>query len=86
MEKRYDIDFADSVYNDLRNIPSRIGDSILDQIEHLERFPEMGWEINRESWKGYQLVVEGYRILYKINKEKKLVKIYHIRHGKRNFQ
>jgi len=86
MDKRYDIHFADSVYDDLRDIPSQIGDSILDQIENLESFPEMGLEINRKSWNGYQLVVEGYRILYKIDKEKQLVEIYHIKHGKRNFQ
>jgi mRNA-degrading endonuclease RelE of RelBE toxin-antitoxin system len=85
MDKKYDVDFAEDVFLDLEDIPGKVGDEIHEKIENLQQFPEMGLKINRESWKGYQLVVAGYRILYKIDEEKKLVKIYHIRHGKRNF-
>jgi mRNA-degrading endonuclease RelE of RelBE toxin-antitoxin system len=86
MEKRYNVFFADEVFEDLADIPSKIGDAILDNIEILERFPRIGLEIDRKSWKGFQLVTHGYRVLYKIDEKKKLVKIYHIRHGKMDFQ
>jgi mRNA-degrading endonuclease RelE of RelBE toxin-antitoxin system len=86
MEKRYNIDFADDVYHDLAEIPAKVGNAILDNIEILERFPRIGLEIDRQSWKGYQLVTYGCRVLYKIDEKNKLVKVYHIRHGKRDFQ
>jgi hypothetical protein len=30
MEKKYNIDFADGVYNDLAEIPAKVGSAILD--------------------------------------------------------
>jgi len=86
MEKKYNVFFADKVFEDLADIPSKIGNAILDNIEILERFPRIGLEIDRKNWKGYQLVTHGYRVLYKIDEKKKIVKIYHIRHGKMDFQ
>lgn len=86
MDKIYNILFADDVFDELGDIPSKTGDAILDKIELLERFPRIGLETEKKSWKGFQLVVKGYRVLYKIDEKKKVVKIYHLRHGKMDFQ
>jgi hypothetical protein len=62
MEKKYNIDFADGVYNDLAEIPAKVGSAILDNIEVLERFPRIGLEIDRKSWKAYQLATQIFRM------------------------
>jgi len=62
MEKKYNIDFADGVYNDLAEIPAKVGSAILDNIEVLERFPRIGLEIDRKSWKANQLATQIFRM------------------------
>jgi mRNA-degrading endonuclease RelE of RelBE toxin-antitoxin system len=86
MEKRFNTLFADDAFDELAEIPSKIGSAILDTIELLERFPRIGMEIDKKSWKGFHLVTHGYRVLYQIDEKKKTLKIYHIRHGKMEFQ
>ena len=86
MGKKYKVLFVESVFDDLSGIPSKIGNNILDQIELLEIFPQLGMKTNRKSFKGYQLIIDNYRILYKINKQKKYIKSHLIKHGRMDFQ
>lgn len=87
MEKKYNILFAEKVFDDLNGIPSsKIAGNILDKIEYLEIFPELGMKIIKKTFKGYQLIIDEYRVLYKINKQSKYIRIYSIRHGRMDFQ
>ena len=86
MDKQYRIIFSDQIYKDLLDIPSKISNEILDTIQHLEVFPEMGIKIQSKFWSGHQIFIKNYRVLYKIIDDKKLIRVYHIRHGKRYFK
>ncbi|MCP4134425.1 MAG: type II toxin-antitoxin system RelE/ParE family toxin [bacterium] len=86
MDKKYNVILAESFFQDLENIPPITTNEILDKIELLGIFPQLGIKLSIKNWIGYyQLVVKNYRILYTINKEKKLVTVYFARHGKMNF-
>ena len=87
MEKKYNVDLADSLFKDFETIPSKSLAQILGKIELLENFPEMGSVCLSPKWEGYrQLVIEQYTVLYKVEKAKKLVVIYFAKHGRMNFR
>lgn len=83
MEKRYKVLFADSVLCDFKSISSKYLERIIEKVELLESFPELGVVCRGNKWEGYrQLIVDFYRILYKVDHEKKIIHILYAKHGK----
>jgi mRNA-degrading endonuclease RelE of RelBE toxin-antitoxin system len=71
MEKTYKVLLTDIALKNLEPLPSKQITKILDKIELLESFPEMGTSIQKQKWQGYrQLIVDWYRVVYKTNDEK----------------
>ncbi len=87
MEKTYKILLTDIALGNLEPLPAKHTDKILDKTELLESFPEMGTSIQKPNWQGYrQLIVDWYRVVYKIDEKKKLITIHLIQHGKMDFR
>lgn len=87
MEKLYEVLISDIALEHLEDIPSKYISKILDTIELLESFPELGFEVQSLNWSGYrQLIIEWYRVVYKVESEKKLIVIHLVKHGRMNFQ
>jgi addiction module RelE/StbE family toxin len=87
MEKTYKVLLTDIALKNLEPLPSKQITKILDKIELLESFPEMGTSIQKQKWQGYrQLIVDWYRVVYKINETKKLITIHLIQHGRMDFE
>jgi len=87
MEKKYKILFANSVFLDFETIPSRFLKQIIEKIELLEVFPELGVACESPKWKGYrQLIIDFYNVMYTVDKSKNLVTIHFTIHGKMDSQ
>jgi mRNA-degrading endonuclease RelE of RelBE toxin-antitoxin system len=76
MNKPYKILYVEKVFNEFSEIPSKISIEILRGIQHLSSFPLMGKLLESNYWKGYQIVIEGYRVFYTVNHEKKFLTVY----------
>ncbi|MFW5862660.1 MAG: type II toxin-antitoxin system RelE family toxin [Spirochaetota bacterium] len=86
MEKTHKVLITDIALGNLESFPSNHINRILNSIELLESFPEMGTKILKTEWQGYrQLIVDWYRIMYKIDDTNKIVFIHFIKHCKMNF-
>ena len=87
MEKTYKIFLTDTALKNLEPLPDKHIKKILDSIGHLEVFPEMGYSIQKPTWKEYrQLIIDQYRVIYRINDEKHKIYIHIIQHGNMNFK
>ena len=87
MDELYKIFISEPALMYLESLPPVHVGKILDSIRLLETFPEMGFHVQSPNWSEFrQLIVDWYRIVYKIEKEKKLVTIHLVKHGKMNFQ
>ena len=88
MEKIYKLILADSVFYDLESIPSRLITEILHKVYLLETFPELGFAVtDKEKWIGFrELIANEYKVLYTVDKQRKIVLVHFIKHGKMNFQ
>jgi len=87
MGKTYKVIIADSVFLDLEVIPyPKVISKIVEKIYYLESFPELGVAIERKNWIGYrQLIVDSYRVIYSLNKSKKIVYVQFVKHCKMDF-
>ena len=64
---------------DLENVPYRKAERILEKVELLSEFPEMGSKMFF-AWEGYrQLIVGNYRVIYEVVTPRR-VEIAYIRH------
>jgi plasmid stabilization system protein ParE len=61
---------------------SQFGTSLLDHVELLARFPRLGSLIRKRS-RVRKLVHSPILVYYRIDENKRLIKILHIRHGAR---
>jgi plasmid stabilization system protein ParE len=61
---------------------SRFGDSLLDHIELLSRFPQMGSTIRKKA-RVRKLSHSPVVVYYQIREDKRLVEILHVRHASR---
>ncbi len=85
MEKTYKVLFASSVFHDFETIPVKFLGRIIEKVELLEVFPELGVACRDEKWIGYrQLIIDFYKILYTIDDSKKLITVHFAKHGKMN--
>ncbi len=59
MEKSHKVLITDVVLKNLESFPSKHITKILDTIELLESFPELGFPVQSPNWQGYrQLIVD----------------------------
>jgi plasmid stabilization system protein ParE len=85
VDTEYKVIYADQIFDDLENIPAKPALAIIDQIDHLELFPEMGSSVQSEKWKGYRhLIVKDHVVFYIVNHKRKTVDIKFIKHGRMN--
>ena len=61
---------------------SRFGAALLDHVDLLGRFPRMGNTIRKRS-RVRKLVHSPILVYYQVHEEKRLVEIFHFRHGSR---
>lgn len=61
---------------------SRFGSSLLDHIDLLARFPNMGGVIRKRSHVR-KLLHSPILIYYQVHEEKRLIEVLHLRHGAR---
>lgn len=61
---------------------SRFGSSLLDHVELLTRFPRMG-SIIRKRPRVRKLVHSPFLIYYRLDDDKRMIEILHLRHGAR---
>lgn len=70
-----------------RNDPTaavRVGDKIIDHIEVLKSFPEIGPVYRRRpAGDVRQITCRPFRVFYRLNRDKRLVEILHVWHGAR---
>ena len=86
MEKLYKIFLTDTALKNLEDLSSADITTILDTLKLLEAFPKIGSAIEKPKWLGYrQIIVNWYRIVYKIDEKKKLITVHLVKHGKMNF-
>ena len=89
------LDWTESALQDLKSIcdyiaidnqdaARRVGAEIIERAEILQHFPDLGPFYPRKTGNRYrEIVFSHYRILYKTNKNKKMVQIVRIWHGTR---
>jgi plasmid stabilization system protein ParE len=61
---------------------SRFGDSLLDHVELLTRYPRMGGEIRKRS-RVRKLLHSPVLVYYQIREDRKLIEVLYFRHGSR---
>jgi plasmid stabilization system protein ParE len=61
---------------------SRFGTSVLDHVDLLSRFPRLGGVIRKRS-RVRKLLHSPLLVYYRLDEDKKLIEILHIRHGAR---
>lgn len=61
---------------------SRFGDSLLDHIELLARFPHMGSVIRKRA-RVRKLVHSPILVYYQVREDRRLIEILHVRHASR---
>jgi mRNA-degrading endonuclease RelE of RelBE toxin-antitoxin system len=87
MDELYKIFISEPALVNLESLPPAHVDKILNALRLLETFPEMGFHIQSPNWPEFrQLIIDWYRVVYKLEKEKNLVTIYLVKHGKMNFK
>jgi mRNA-degrading endonuclease RelE of RelBE toxin-antitoxin system len=83
MEKKYKLLLTDTALVNLESIPDHYIIIILERIELLEKFPELGPVIDHSKWKGYrQLLVDYYWVIYSIDQKQNIVNVLFIKHGR----
>lgn len=70
------------IAEDDEDAASRFGDSLLDHIELLKRFPRMGGVIRKRA-RVHKLTHSPVAVYYQIREDKGLVEILHVRHSSR---
>jgi len=81
--KTFTVIYSEGFFDDLENIPAKNALSILDGIDRLECFPEMGKETINPKWKGYRyLIIKDFVIFYTIDFIRKTVNVEFAKHGK----
>jgi plasmid stabilization system protein ParE len=80
---KYEITYTDQIFEDFADIPVKPALVIIDRIDHLKVFPEMGTPVQDPRWKGYRyLVVKNHVVFYVVNLKRKTVNIQFIKHGR----
>lgn len=83
--KNFTVLYSDGFLDDLENVPAKIALSILDGIDRLEFFPEMGKETGNAKWSGYRyLIIKEFVIFYTIDFKLKTINVEFAKHGKMN--
>ena len=70
------------IAEDAAEAASRFGSSLLDHIDLLARFPNMGSTIRKRS-RVRKLLHSPILIYYQIQEEERLIEVLHLRHGAR---
>jgi mRNA-degrading endonuclease RelE of RelBE toxin-antitoxin system len=85
VDTKYKIIYTEQIFDDLESIPSKPALTIIDQIDRLEHFPEMGSTVQSKKWKGYRhLIIKDHIVFYIVNHKNKIVVIKFIKHGRMN--
>ena len=75
--------YSDGFFDDLKSVSAKNALSILDGIDRLERFPEMGKETRNPKWSGFRyLIIKEFVIFYTIDFKLKTVNVEFAKHGK----
>ena len=75
-------EIVERIAQDDVGVASRFGQSLLDHIDLLGRFPRMGNGI-RKRRRVRKLVHSPILVYYQVREEKRLVEVLHLRHGSR---
>ena len=79
----YSLEIKQSVEKDLKKVPKEMVERIIEAIEKLSEnpYPRQSKKI-KSAERTYRLRVGDYRVIYQIDKERKVVVVYHVRHRK----
>ena len=79
----YSLEIKSSVEKDLKKVPKSMVERIIDAIEKLAEnpYPRQSKKI-KSAEMTYRLRIGDYRVIYQIEKERKVVIVYHVRHRK----
>ncbi|HUS36098.1 MAG TPA: type II toxin-antitoxin system RelE/ParE family toxin [Verrucomicrobiae bacterium] len=73
-----------TIAEDNKDAAVRVGDRIVDHVELLKKFPEIGPVFRRRVKSNIRLIVcRPFKIYYRVVREKSLVEILHVWHGAR---
>jgi len=79
----YEVYLESSAERDLKNLPSKIFDSIINQIKGLSENPRpLNCRKITNSKNDWRIRIGKYRVIYEIDEKYKAVKIMKIRHRK----
>ena len=72
--------------SDMEDVPASIGQRIVERVEQLKMFPNMGSSLTLPEAHAYrQLIVPPYRVIYRHDEEARIVYILHVLHTRRDW-